>query len=102
MPAHARMRAGPATRANPSPMWLRSAEEDARFLVAVVRHCVELAEGLFEGNRHDVGALEGNHVTPVLLERALETSLPLVLDADALNLVGSNPKLRHSIAARFS
>jgi hydroxyethylthiazole kinase-like uncharacterized protein yjeF len=37
-----------------------------------------------------------------LLERAVHTALPLVLDADALNLVAANPRLRTTLTQRAS
>src|SRR5690554_6752260 len=55
---HARM--GPAYAAARG----GSAEQDRRFVVALLRHGLELAEGGLERHRHHLGALQRHHLAP--------------------------------------
>ena len=61
-PEHVFWARGAAGR--PGPARAASAEEGGGFLVAVEGDGVELAEGLGEGDAHDVGAAHGDHLTP--------------------------------------
>src|SRR5690606_24904865 len=51
-------------------------EEQACFVVALLRHGLELSEGVLEGDVDDLGAAEGDHATPLLVDHGLERRHP--------------------------